>query len=197
LFNIFHKEYEMRSVRILIGGKSIGRQRTWAYPEGTGLGEYWIPIYQCTVSGTDSESRTRRGTFSVLRFGVQCKDRKTAKVVGLADYQQHTIKAWLPQYGVHSDRSHRPSDPLKIGAWQVKDDFLIHDGPDDSKELFATIGCIEIMGFRGFELFNDLIIALAGPTSLSRSQQLREIGNSGRLFITYEKATRPALIRKD
>jgi hypothetical protein len=115
----------------------------------------------------------------------------------LADYQRHTIKAWLPYYGVHSDRGRSPPDPLKIGAWQVKDNFLIHDGPDDSRDLYASIGCVEIMGFRGFELFNNLIISLAGPTSSSRDQQLREIGNSGRIFITYEKATRPALIRRD
>jgi hypothetical protein len=186
----------MRSVNILIGGKSIGQQRTWAYPEGFGLGEFWIPIYQCTVSGTNNEGKPMKDTFSVLRFGVQCKDRKTAKVVGLADYQRHTIRAWLPHYGVHSDRSHTPPDPLKIGAWQVKDNFLIHDGPDDARELYASIGCIEIMGIRGFELFNDLVISLAGPISSSRGQQLREIGNSGRLFTTYEKAIRPTLTRK-
>jgi hypothetical protein len=162
-----------------------------------GLGEFLIPIYQCTVSGTNNEGDPVRDVFSVLRFGVQCKDREPAKVVGLADYQQHTIKAWLSHYNVHSDRSRGPSDPLKIGAWQVKDNFLIHDGPDDAGELYASIGCIEIMGFRGFELFNNLIISLAGPTSSSRDQQLREIGNSGRIFITYEKAARPALIRRD
>lgn len=78
-------------------------------------------------------------------------------MVGLADHQTHIIKAWLPNYRVHSARSQENR------AWQVYGNFLIHDGPDNPTELFATIGCVEVMGYRGFVKFNDLIISLSGP----------------------------------
>jgi hypothetical protein len=97
------------------------------------------------------------------------------------------IKAWIPTYRVHSALS--PEN----GAWQVYDNFLIHDGPDNPTELFATIGCIEVMGNRGFVKFNDLIISLSGPKAASRPEQLLEIGRAGRMSITYESATRPSL----
>ena len=128
-----------------------------------------------------------RERYNVLRFGVQCKDSKTAAVVGLADYQTHIIQAWLPSYRVHSATS------TENGAWQVFGNFLIHDGPDNPTEVFATIGCIEIMENQGFVRFNDLIISLSGPKATNSSQQLIEIGRARHMSITYERATRPPL----
>jgi hypothetical protein len=52
----------------------------------------------------------------------------------LADYQTHTIKAWLPDYSVHSYPS--PED----GAWQVYNNFVIHDGPDKPKQQLYAAG---------------------------------------------------------
>ncbi len=179
----------MRNVKILIGGKPVGEQRTWAYPSGQSLGQYLVPIYPCYVNGINNAGATVREQFNVLRFGVQSKDGKAAAVVGLADYQTHIIKAWLPHYRVHSATS--PEN----GAWQVLGNFLIHDGPDNPTELFATIGCIEVMGRQGFVKFNDLIISLSGPKATNRPQQLMEIGRSGRMSITYEQASRPPLKR--
>lgn len=177
----------MRNVKILIGGTPVGEQRTWAYPSGQSLGQYFVPIYPCFVNGVSNAGAVVRERFNVLRFGVQSKDGKTAAVVGLADHQTHIIKAWLPHYRVHSATS--PEN----GAWQVYGNFLIHDGPDNPSELFATIGCIEVMGRLGFVKFNDLIISLSGPKATSRPQQLMEIGRSGRMSITYEPASRPPL----
>jgi hypothetical protein len=108
-------------------------------------------------------------------------------VVGLAEFQTHVIKAWLPDYRVHSAAS--PEN----GAWQVYGNFLIHDGPDNPREIFATIGCIEIMGPQGFIRFNDLVSALSGPKATNRAQQLIEIGGAGQMSITYAKASRPPL----
>lgn len=179
----------MRSVRIQVGGSPVGRQRTWGYPSGSHHEFFWTPVYKCTVTGTSNGGQVVSERFNVLRFGVQNKDGQSPKVVGLADAQTHTIKAWLPHYEVHSANSQ------ENGAWQVYDNFLIHDGPDNDSEIFATIGCIEIMGPRGFVRFNDLIIALSGPTSTIRDRQLNEIGRSGSLSISYEPAARPPLTR--
>lgn len=112
-------------------------------------------------------------------------------VVGLADFQVHVIKAWLPNYSVHSAVS------LERGAWQVYGNFLIHDGPDNPKvQVYASIGCIEICnGPRGFDIFNDFLISLSGPTSTDRADQLVEIGRAKKMFIKYLKASRPPLVK--
>jgi hypothetical protein len=177
----------MRNVALTVGGTPIGEGKTWAYPSGEGLGKFLIPTYKLTIAGTDGSGGAVTETVSVFRFGVQSKDGKTAAVVGLANEQTHVIKAWIPSYRVHSARS------VENGAWQVYDSFLIHDGPDNDTEVFATIGCVEIMGPRGFSKFNDLLVSLMDPPGVNQSEQLAAIGRSGRLKIRYEKAARPAL----
>ena len=177
----------MRPVKLTVGGMLFGEHKTWAYPAGQALGVFLVPVYQCLVEGTDNSGKSVKETFQVLRFGVQSKDGKTASVVGLANAQTHVIKAWLPTYRVHSASS--PEN----GAWQVYDSFLIHDGPDYPTELFATIGCIEIMGPRGFVKFNELVVALSDPKATSLPDQLLEIGRAGQLTITYDIAVRPPL----
>jgi hypothetical protein len=147
-----------------------------------------IPTYELTVSGTDDSGKQKIKVFKVIRFGLKSINGRTPSVVGLADQQTHTIKAWLPHYSVHSARS------KERGAWQVYDNFLIHDGPDDpKKEVYASVGCIEICnGPRGFDKLNDLIISLSGSTRGKRSDKLTDIGNSKKMIITYQKAIRPA-----
>ena len=175
----------MRTVNIWVGGTPMGREKVWAYPKGLPLGDFWVPTYPCRVSGTNDAGGNVMETFSVVRFGLQCKDGKTVKVVGLADHQRHVIKAWIPTYKVHS------ADTPENGAWQVYDNFLIHDGRDnDDDDVVASIGCIEIRGVRGFSRFNDVILSLAGAKASSRNDQLAEIGRSGNLIITYEQASR-------
>lgn len=128
--------------------------------------------------------------FSVFRFGVTRKDEKSEPfVVGLSDQQTHVIKRWMPTYSPHSAKS------TEIGAWQIYDSFLIHDGPDYPRNprAFATIGCIEVCSPGAFNQFNDLIIELSGSKKSSRDQQLIEIGSSGQMTITYLQAQRPPL----
>ncbi|MFV0624979.1 hypothetical protein ACBY01_13355 [Sphingomonas sp. ac-8] len=140
------------------------------------------------MSGTNGAGRRVSTDFEVFRFGVSCKDGRTANVVGLADQQTHVVKAWIPTYRVHSANS--PEN----GGWQVYGNFLIHDGPDNDTELFASIGCIEVMGRRGFVRFNDLLIALSGVNGRNRDEQLHQIARSRSLIITYDRAARPPLV---
>ncbi|MDR0563777.1 MAG: hypothetical protein LBG78_02415 [Azoarcus sp.] len=177
----------MRTVDIWVSGMPIRESTTWAYPNGGHLGLFLVPVYQCTVTGVDDANRIVSERFDVLRFGVMCKDGRTASIVGLADRQTHVIKAWIGSYNVHSARSN------ENGAWQVYGNFLIHDGPDNSSELFATVGCIEIMGTQGFSRFNDLIIRLSGSKAKTRDAQLVEIGRAGTMRIKYDAAKRPPL----
>ncbi len=177
----------MRNVSLSVGGTPLGLAPTWAYPKGEKLGYFLVPYYKLTVTGTNAKGVATASAFPVLRFGVMSRDGVKVESVGLAQRQTHTIKAWIPTYRVHSAVS------LENGAWQVYDNFLIHDGPDSLSQVFATIGCVEIMGPSGFVKFNDLLISLAGSSAKSRDGQLADIGKSGRLTITYEQAARPAV----
>jgi len=182
----------MRAVNIMVGGTPGQEFPTWAYPNGRHLGEFLIPSYSCVVTGSDNSGNSVSRNFVVLRFGVQCIDMKTPKIVGLTDHQTHVIKAWVGSYRVHSAASD------ETGAWRVYNNFLIHDGPDyvSTRPPFATIGCIEVTGPQGFDIFNDLIIELSGSKAASREEQLEEIGRAKSLRITYERAIRPPLKRR-
>ncbi|CAM2005242.1 hypothetical protein [Acanthopleuribacter pedis] len=182
----------MRPIKLTMTNVIVGEALTWAYPDGHALGHFLIPTYRLTVAGSDDLGKKAERHFEVFRFGIQGKDRgkgPEARVVGLADLQTHVIKSWLPHYTVHSARS------VERGAWQVYDNFLIHDGPDDPHtEVYASIGCIEICnGPRGFDMFNDYLIALSGATAAGRADRLAQIGKARNMTITYHKATRPPL----
>ncbi len=183
----------MRKIQIVVGNVKIGNALTWAYPAGDPASTiYIIPTYQVTVSGTDDKGLKKSRKFEAFRFGVQQKTPSSAaKVVGLSDTQTHTIKSWIPTYSVHSASS------KEDGAWQVYNNFLIHDGPDNpmsKRSIYASIGCIEICGGpQGFADFNDFIIALSGASSKSRAQKQIEIGKARNITISYLAASRPKL----
>lgn len=151
---------------------------------------YLMPMYKLTASGTGDSGAPVQRDFDILRFGIKRDSAADApRVVGLAENQTHIIKAWIPTYRVHSARS--PEN----GAWQVYDNFLIHDGPDDpATEVFGSIGCVEICrGPMGFVLFNDFLISLSGSNKPTREQKLDEIGSSGMMSVRYLAALRPPL----
>jgi len=180
----------MNRVDIRVGAIAVGYAKTWAYPDGSPTDYYRIPTYGVKVSARLSGKLVSRD-FEAFRFGVQRKGTIGPRVVGLADRQTHIIKTWIPTYSVHSARS------TEQGAWQVYDNFLIHDGPDNPHvQAYASIGCVEICnGPRGFDEFNDYIIALAEPSATGRDNQLAEIGRSGKLLVIYDAAKRPPLVR--
>jgi hypothetical protein len=103
--------------------------------------------------------------------------------------QHHTyvIHRWIPTYKVHSFPSRED------GAWQVHKNFLIHDGPDDPlNELYATAGCIEVCGGpSGFVAFNKFVVEASGSQKSSFGLQLKEIGDSGCMSITYSPSVPP------
>jgi len=180
----------VRTIQLTVGKYAIGRAVTWSYPDDDGK-LYDLPTYDLLMEGTDDTSMPQSWRFEVFRFGVQGRSGHATRVVGLADQQTHQIKAWLPHYTVHSASS------TEIGAWQVYDSFLIHDGPDnplDTVVPYASIGCVEICnGPNGFVDFNDKIVSLSGSTKPTRAEKLKEIGSSGNLVITYMQSIRPAL----
>ncbi len=177
----------MRSVMLTVGAKIIGEGNSWAYPKGQNLGLFAIPIYEMKVVGHDNNKKLSVTTFPVYRFGVQSEDGKTVHSVGLSENQRHIIKAWKPNYKVHSFPS------VEDGAWVVTGTFYIHDGPDDHTQIEASIGCVEVWGDQGFVKFNDLLISLMDPPGKTRDEKCFAIARSGLLTIVYEKAPRPPI----
>ena len=180
----------MRRIKLNVGGVPVGKAVTWSYPNDDG-NLYVIPTYNMKVEGLDDKGKFQSQTYEVIRFGVNRKTPTSSPViVGLAQKQTHTIKRWIKTYSVHSFPS------SEDGAWQVYDNFLIHDGPDKPMtQYYATAGCIEICGGpNGFVKMNDFIISLSGSTAATRDAKLTQIGASGLMAISYDAATRPPLV---
>jgi hypothetical protein len=174
---------------------------TFPYPINNGK-FYELPTFTVTVSGTDANGKPSSKCWEVYRFGIYNNDGSVPQyrsrglfVAGLADDQTYAIDRFDPAYSVHSASS------VETGAWHVKDNFLIHDGPDIpatrtnpvADGLYASIGCLEICGGpAGFDAFNDFIISLSGSTK-SRKDALVEIGAARIIEIHYLAAKRPPL----
>lgn len=180
----------LRRIHMVAGGKPVGKDAlVRSYPSFDGK-RYLMPMYPLDVHGHTDDGAESSRRFEILRFGVRRKDATSApSVAGITRAQTHVIRRWIPTYKVHSHPS------VEDGAWQVKGNLLIHDGPDDpTEELYGTLGCLEITGSPGgFITFNDYLISLSGAKAASREAQLAEMGASGRMSIKYLLAERPTL----
>ena len=186
----------VRPITIEVTEEKSGVAVVWGYPRDDvpedDIGPlYEIPTYKMIVRGSLDDGKPSKREFEVIRFGVQQKTTKhQPQVVGLANDQTHAVKKWLPHYSVQSASSE------EVGAWQVFGDFLIHDGPDDPldrRSPFASIGCVELCGSRGFTVFNEHLVLLSGSKVPGQQDKLKEIGDSGTLEVHYLAASRPAL----
>lgn len=186
----------MRAIMINVTNEIVGSAVVWGYPRDDAQEEdigplYEVPTFKIIVRGTFDDGILAKREFEAIRFGVQQKTtRDRPKVVGLAHEQNHIVKKWLSNYSVHSATSE------ERGAWQVIGDFLIHDGPDkplDQSEPYASIGCVEICGPRGFNVFNEYLVSLSGMTKPGLQEKLVDLGDSGLLKVHYTATSRPPL----
>lgn len=175
------------SILIDVGNTVFDWGYTWGYPDGESDKLFKIPIYAMTVRSSDNKSKE----FRVYRFGVQKKTGEAAKIVGLADKQTHVVKNWIPDY------PHDADPVVERGAWQIVDNYLIHDGPNDPKatagHIFATIGCISICGPKKFTEFCETIVSWSNISGSSYQDKLIKLGSSGLLTVSYSQAKRPNL----
>jgi len=167
----------VRPVTITITNLTVGIAHITSYPERPRpYTIYRVPLYRVTVSGTSNRNSRVTEEFEAIRFGVQRTLTRSARIVGLADEQTHTLD-W-------SNISTMPGF-----AWRVYDGFFIHKGPDNSLGgTMGSIGCVEICGAGEWDRFNNTIKLLTGV------QDEHRIGNNRLLTAQYESATRPPLI---
>lgn len=180
----------MKNIEITIGGDRIGWGYTWGYPDGDGKKLYRIPIYKVFVK--EKSATTAAKEFDAYRFGVEPKLGGMPHVVGLADAQSYVVQGWIENYPPNSTDA-----AVERGAWHIKDNYLIHDGPDEPQRtdlhIFATIGCISICGPNKFTEFCDYLISLSGATGADRSRKLANLGGAQIVSVTYIKTERPTL----
>ncbi|MFC4636451.1 DUF6443 domain-containing protein [Dokdonia ponticola] len=170
---------EIRPVEITITNTIVGEGIVKPYPDSDGE-EYVVPLYRMTVTGEDENGQTQSYNFDVLRYGVERNESRNSgpRVVGLSDAQSYSI-IWDP--GTMGGE----------GSWRVTGNWLIHRGAaDPTTQAWGAIGCIEVCGLNAWDNFNNAIRTLSGSNSLST------IGNSGTLTVTYQSAQSPALRRR-
>ena len=61
-------------------------------------------------------------------------------------------------------------------------------------DIYASIGCVEICGKKGFLKMNTFMALLSGSKKSSMDEKLMEMGQSGKLKITYAYAHKPPLV---
>jgi hypothetical protein len=199
----------LRKIMLEVGNVPGRTILTYAYPiptmskqDPTKIQLYELPTYTIKVSGIDNTGAAVSQVWEVYRFGIYHNDgsdfhykARGLFVAGLANEQTHLIKHFDPNYTVHSASS------LENGAWQVKNSFLIHDGPDipltatnnSISGLYASVGCIEICGTNaGFDRFNKFIVELSG-TKKTGTDALIEIASKQLVSIHYLEAKKPSL----
>lgn len=180
----------MKSIDITIGGDPVGWGYTWGYPHGDGKKLYRIPIYKVFVK--EKTATTAARAFDAYRFGVQQKLGAIPHVVGLADAQSYVVQGWIENYPPHDTHA-----AVERGAWHIKDNYLIHDGPDEPQSteshVFATIGCISICGPNMFTEFCDYLVSISGATGADRAKKLASLGGAKIVSVNFLKAERPTL----
>jgi hypothetical protein len=183
----------LNNILITVTNEVVGKANTFSYPYSNSndpkkLIRYEIPIYKVTVSGTDENGNDVSMDLEAIRFGVKNVKSGQAKDSYMQGIESGTFSKapWDPSYQPHSFESNEK------GAWVVKGNYLIHDGPDPGY-LGASNGCVEILNKGGFNKFNDFIISLSGSKAPTRGAQLNEIGQKGLVTIKYEQAKVPPL----
>ena len=180
----------IREIKLTVGSVAGAEALMKSYKVDDGK-DYLMPTYKLTASGKDDARNDASKEFTVIRYGIKCETAGgRVYVVGLSDDQTYTINPWIPDYD---------PDTHELGAWKVKGNYLVHDGPDNIvTDRFGAVGCIELCGSGQFDVFNDYLISLSGlaTSAKPRAEKLLEIGASSKLSIHYLKATPPPLKEK-
>jgi len=86
-----------------------------------------------------------------------------------------------------------PAATTEIGAFRMKGNSLIHDGPDDlSSHGWAAFGCVEVAGPAGFDELKKFVYRFSSKASPKLiEQELVDMGNRKEMKVKLQAATRP------
>ena len=167
----------MSQAVITVTNIQVGTAYLTSFPYRPKRIKYRVPLYRVTVSGVDSSGAKVLAEFDAIRFGVKRTTTAAAKVVGLAQRQNYTLR-WSF------------ITTMNEMAWRVYGGFFVHQGPANPiTQNWGSIGCIEITGPGKWAEFNALILELTGCSSEE------EVSTKGLARIFYQAAARPPLIK--
>jgi hypothetical protein len=143
------------------------------YADGKNV-RYSVPMYTVVVQGGSQ--------YWALRFGLVNHNEPKPPAERQCDAgltQARTVQPpWIGTYSPHSFKL-----PGRKGAWQLQQDFLIHQGTD-GHSIGGALGCIEICGPGRWDVFLAELEKLAGTSC-------EEIGKQRLLTVNIEAAHAP------
>jgi hypothetical protein len=164
-------EYEPSTVTILVTDRIVGHGYVKGYdgkPFDDGsklhpmLGRFRVPIFEMRVGVGDPKVEFAFKSYHVMRFGVRLNNN-IARNGG-------KFKEIFKVEGPPEGEFFPTRIPYKFGkfAWQIKNEFLMHVGPenphfrgddtlDGMNKMVAGIGCVMLVGPGNFTKMNDWI----------------------------------------
>ena len=141
----------LRTVDIEITDEITGSTTLRGYPYNSG--DYEVPTYKMTVSGTDMWGDYDAADYDVVRFGI--KDSGSgASVVGLA----------AGKYKVSAFYANKITSQ---GAFHIKGKYFIHVGSVNKQSNFdGNNGCIAILGRANYDRFKIQLFSLSGGSNI-------------------------------
>lgn len=130
---------------------------------------YYINVYKA-FKKSDKQFPTKatysaKREFKAIRFAWFWNDGSVSDyksvgnfVVGLKDHNWHRMPMYK-DYELHS------VDFAGNGAWVIKGNHYIHDGPNNHDEIFGSAGCMEVYGYNAFQDFSDTLVNYTGAAN--------------------------------
>ncbi|MEW6141398.1 MAG: calcium-binding protein, partial [Thermodesulfobacteriota bacterium] len=144
---------------------------------------YLVPTYLMELKWT-KDGKQHKCTYEVVRFGLEVKDGKTV-VDGIRQLEETKIQTWFDLETIY------PYDG--DGAWKIKNNYLVHSGPDDPRWFHAenteypaicSTGCVLVGRPEQWADLNNKIREAAGVPNHGYAA-----GKNGNLWIEFEQVT--------
>ena len=188
---------KLNEVLIIISNEKTGDiYNARSYPDADYDNDGKLELYKTPVYKVYIKNKKIKKEWKALRFMPYWNDPK-------APSQKYRSRGWVnsglsqsiskkvvtyynPKYGTQN----RPS-PFS-GAIQIKDNFLIHAGPQNLFEAgWGGAGCVEIIG--DFDKFKEDIRNLSGSNKKNHHEAILELVKAKKLFVQVDFAVPPDL----
>lgn len=158
---------------------------------------YRTPIYKVFLKSRSAVGESVQKDWQALRFMPFWNDpRQPTKAYrskgwvnsGLHHVARKAVPAYLKDYKIHNTVSRFD------GAIQIKDNFLVHAGPESAMSSnwgWGAAGCIEIIG--DFNEFRMNILEMSGSAQTDIHTGMQQLVSAKQLYIQVDMDTAPDL----
>lgn len=160
---------------------------------------YRTPVYKVFLKGKNAAGGAVQIDWRALRFMPFWNDprRPFAKYSdtgwldsGLSYTARKHVPAYLKGYKVHNTYSRFD------GAIQIRDNFLVHAGPESTLAQYygwGAAGCVEVIG--NFDEFRENILEMSGSTQTDIHAGMQELVAARHLYVQVDVDVAPDLRR--